>query len=418
MEPLLFGDFFYGLRRAGLKVGLSEWMTLLEALSQQAIGASLVDFYYVARAILVKTEANYDLYDQVFASIFGGKQLPVAAVDHLLAWLDDAEKNGFSVEALQKLEQQSLEQLRKMFEERLRQQKERHDGGSRWVGTGGTSPFGNAGANPAGVRVAGSGGGKSAIQIATAREYRPYRHDRLLDDRAVAVALKKLRKLSRRHADLDLDIDETIDLTSKNAGELELAWRPPRKNEARVILMMDTGGSMDPFAELVEQLFSAAHGLDHWRRFEAYAFHNCVYETLEPGRRGKDDEIATAELIHDRPSESHLIIVGDAYMAPSELLERWGAVNYGQQNPTPGLVWLHRLRQQFPHAVWLNPIPEAGWYGWTIKIINRIFPMYPLTVDGIDDAVSYLVKATPAPLAPLSELFPDLARHGYPLEQQ
>ena len=408
-----FAELFLGLRAQGLKVGLSEWMALMEALRAGVVEPELTDFYFVARALLVKSEAHHDTFDLVFAAVFGGKKQLVEEVRALLEWLRDPLERALTDEMIAGLERLSLDELRRRFEQRLREQTERHDGGDRWIGTGGTSPFGHGGAHPSGVRVGGGGGQRSAVQIATAREFAAYRHDRVLDTRAMAVALKRLRRLERRTGELELDVDETIDRTSRNAGELELALVPPRRNEARVVLLMDVGGSFDPFSHLVEQLFSAASGLNHWRRLETYAFHNCVYERLEPGRRGVDDAILTADLLRDRPPETFLIVVGDAYMAPTELMDPWGAIHYYNHLKTPGMVWLHRLRARFPRAVWLNPIPETGWRGWTIQLIGRVFPMFPLTVAGIEAAVARLARGEPELLPALGKLFPELAAHEH-----
>lgn len=409
-EPLLFGDLFYGLREAGLKVGIQEWMSLLEALKVGAVGPSLEDLYLVARALLVKSEAHFDTYDQVFAAVFGEGEFPVASLERVLDWLREAkDRPRLTPEQVAELEKLDLETLRRRFEERLREQKARHDGGNRWVGTGGTSPFGHGGRNPAGVRVGGRGGGRSAIQVATARHFEGYRWDRILETRDMAVALKKLRKLTRRHGDLELDVERSIDETCKNAGELTLEFSPPRKNEARILLLMDVGGSMDPYSHLVERLFSAAHGLQHWRRFEAYAFHNCVYEELGAARPHEDGPVMTADLLRERASDTFLVFVGDASMAPSELIDPHGSIYYYHQNPTPGLTWLHRLRERFPHCVWLNPLSEKSWsYVWTCRMIAELVPMYPLTLKGLTEAVDHLVKGTPSPLRGLRDLFPDM----------
>jgi hypothetical protein len=410
MSGLLFGRFFFGLRTAGLKVGLSEWMALMRAMNEGAIEPDLTDFYSVARSLLIKSETQFDTYDQVFASVFGKGQLPRQAVEDLLEWLAIArEMEQLTDDQIKALEALPLDELRRLFEERLREQTERHDGGNRWIGTGGTSPFGNGGMNPAGVRVGGSGGNRSAIQIATARRFREYRNDRLLDTRSMTVALKKLRRLSRKEGVLELDVDETIDKTCRNAGDLTIIERPPRENEARVLLLMDVGGSMDPYTKVVEQLFSAASALDHWKQFEAFSFHNCVYAKLEPSARKYGEKtVETADVLRERSQETFLILVGDAYMAPSELLERYGSVDYDITNLTPGIVWLHRLKKRFPRAVWLNPIPEKSWYGWTIKLVGRLFPMFPLTIDGLEDAIDVLLKRTPEPLPDLPEIYPDM----------
>lgn len=400
--PALFADLFFGLRQGGLKIGLGEWMTLMRALSEGAIEPELTDFYHVARSLLVKSETLFDTFDQVFAAVFGDAELPTAAAEELLRWLENPQPPpDLSAEELAGLEALPLDKLRELFEQRLREQTERHDGGSRWVGTGGTSPFGRGGKNPAGVRVGAGGGGRSAVQVATERRFAAYRDDRILDTRAFAVALKKLKRLSRHEGDLELDLDDTIDKTGKNAGELELVFRPPRVNQARVLLLMDVGGSMDPYVKMVEMLFSAASGLNHWKRFEAFSFHNCPYEYLYPKEYGGGEAVPTGEVMAARDERTFLIMVGDASMAPSELVDRFGAVNYWHRNESPGIVWLHRLRTRFPRAVWLNPMPREWWSGWSTKIISELFEMFPLTVGGLGDAVDHLRRGQATVVPPL-----------------
>lgn len=397
---LLFGDFFYALREAGLKVGLSEWNMLLSALRDGLIEPSLDDFYWVGRSILVKRETHFDLWDRVFLTVFagGGAGLTEQQLSHLMEWLRDPKKPPtLSPEQMQQL---GLEQLQKLFEQRLKEQKERHDGGNRWIGTGGTSPLGHSGFSPGGMRVGGGGGGKSASQVAFERRFRDYADDRVLDTRQLQVALKRLRRLSRRDADLELDVDDSIDKTCKNAGELELVFNPPRKNQAKVVLLMDSGGSMDPFTDMVEQLFSAASQLNHWKKLEAFTFHNCVYEKIYT-RIAEEKGILTANFLRDRPKDTYLIMVGDALMASSELTEKYGAIQYSHQNTVPGIVWLHRLRRHFERCVWLNPIEERHWSGWTIRLIAQVFPMFPLSLRGLDRAVDHLLRGTPAPLPPI-----------------
>jgi uncharacterized protein len=400
---MLFADFFYGLRSAGVKVGLSEWMGLMKALSNNLVAPSLKDFYVVARALLIKSEAHFDAYDQVFSAAFADGAFPKADLEKLVEWLTNPLMLQMSQEELSKLEALPFEELRQRFEERLRQQKERHDGGDHFIGTGGTSPFGQGGANPSGVRVGGSGGGKSAVQIAEERRYQDYRQDRVLDTRLLSVALKKLRRLSRNEGEPELDIEESIDKTCKNAGELELAFLPPRKNNVRVLLLMDVGGSMDPYSYMAEQLFSAAANLNTWKKFEALFFHNCPYETIF-SKISTGEGTPTAEFIRERSKDTLLLIVGDADMAPNELMSRYGALSYGTNNLSPGIAWLHRLRSHFTRSVWLNPLAPKYWEGgYTIQMINRLFPMYPLTLEGIELAIDRLLRKTP-------ELIPELTQ--------
>lgn len=391
---MLFGDLFLALRNSGMSVSLSDWMGLMDALSKGVIEPDLTDFYYVARALLVKDEGEYDIWDQVFAAVFADGEMPTQVAEDLMSWLTEPKPlPEISPEMMAQLEQLPLDELRKLFEERMAEQTERHDGGNRWIGTGGTSPFGHGGVHPAGVRVGGQGRNRSAVQIASKRQFRAYRNDRVLDTRSLSVALKKLRRLSRVEGDPELDIEETVTETCQQAGDLTLVFQPPRENTARVLLMMDVGGSMDPYAQLAETLFSAASNLNHWKRFDSYFFHNCPYETVYPRQFGRDG-VPTMQITQEKPKDTFLIMVGDASMAPSELTESYGAIDYWHRNETAGIVWLQRLAQRFPRTVWLNPMPPEWWGGWSTRMIRRVFPMFPLTLEGLDEAVETLTGRT------------------------
>ncbi len=262
-EPL-FIDFFYLLRRVGLPVSSREWLTFVEAMSSGLVAANLHRFYAIARATLVKSERHYDVFDQCFTHYFAGADAPQRLAKAIDQWLQEPlPVPQLSPEELELLEKYSLEELRDLFEKRMNEQDERHDGGNKWIGTGGTSPFGHSGQHPAGIRVGGAGGGRSAVQIAAKRRFRDYRSDLIIDTRPISEALRRLRRLGREGLRSEVDIDQTIDATARNAGYLEIEWRPPRENRLKVLLLMDVGGSMDPFAHLVSKLFSAAHKANH-----------------------------------------------------------------------------------------------------------------------------------------------------------
>ncbi|MFT5429678.1 MAG: hypothetical protein ACI9OJ_000350 [Myxococcota bacterium] len=387
---MLFLDFFERLRAKGLKTSTHEWLALMEALGRGVIKPELLSFYYAARALLVKRETDFDRFDQAFAEVFENAPLTDDVLKDVLDWLNDPKgPPNLTPEEYAALEQMDLEELRRMFEERLAEQTERHDGGNRWVGTGGTSPFGHGGRHPAGVRVGGSGGGGRAIQIATRRDFANYRDDLVLDVRQTQVALRKLRRLVRHGQRKELDMDETIDRTGKNAGDLEIVMRPPRRNQVRLVLMMDAGGSMSPYAHLVSTIFTAASKSSHWKRFEAYYFHNCMYDTVytDISQRTKK---ATSEVIAEAMDDSVLIVVGDATMHPGELTDRWGSIDYWHQNDTTGMDWLQRLRRAYPHSVWLNPLPDRWWNSPSCRLVESVFPMHGLTLAGLDDAISEL----------------------------
>jgi len=388
----MFFDFFHALRRHKVPVSLTEWMTLMEALNQGFAYASLQRFYTLARSLLVKDVGYYDAYDLAFQEVFRGVETPEDILTEVLAWLQDPHTlEHLKPEQLALLSKLELQRLRELFAERLREQKARHDGGNQMIGTGGTSPFGHNGKHPSGVRIGGRGAQRSAVQVAEERQFENYRNDRILDIRQIQVALRKLRHLKRVGLEEELDLTETIDQTCKNGGEIELVFHPPRKNNAKVLLLMDAGGSMMPYANLVERLFSAAHKTTHFKDFQHYYFHNCIYEQLYVDMRlNKKD--TTASLLHTLDPGYKVVLVGDAYMAPEELLEPGGAIYYYHNNDTPGIEWLRRIQAHFHACIWFNPMPERHWSRPSISLIRQVFPMFELTLEGLDQGIKHLVR--------------------------
>jgi len=392
----VFIDFIYELRARKVPVGTQEAVALAHALTLGLHGSSLEGFYDVARALLVHHEKHLDDFDMVFAAHFRGVAIEAKAIaEELLEWLRDPVKmRELSDEDRAALKELDLEEVLRQLEERLKEQKERHDGGNRWIGTGGTSPFGKGGVHPSGVSFGGSGGGgRSAIVSADARKYKPYRTDVVLDIRQIELALRRLRAFTYEGQAEELDVEGTIDATARNAGELEVKTRPPRRPATRVILMMDVGGSMDPYAITMSQLFSAAKRATHFRELRTYYFHNCVY-----GRLYKTENFLDPVNVRDLLAECHsgykLVMVGDALMAPYELM---GATGIGDDGRVPGLAWLKMLRDHFHRAVWLNPENWRSFRGTTIDPISQVFPMFDLTLDGLGEAVRELLRGAPSP---------------------
>jgi uncharacterized protein with von Willebrand factor type A (vWA) domain len=399
----VFSGFFFYLRGVGLKVGLTEWIGLMRALSRGHERASLAVFYHLARALLVKKETHYDLYDRAFAAYFGGVEEQFVDVDDvILEWLQDPQlPRELSEEEKSQLKAMDLETLREQFNQRLQTQRERHDGGNRFIGTGGTSPFGHGGQNPQGMRVGGSGGGRSAVQLAEERRFENLRGDRVLDTRSIGQALRRLRKLARDSGPEELDVDETIDKAAKNAGEIELIMRPPRRNRVKLLLLMDVGGSMDPYAELGERLFSAAHQSTHFAAFQHYFFHNCVYDRLyEDITRYRGPR--TDDVLKQIDRSWTVVLVGDAWMGPFELTHDTGGIYWGASSSqrTSGLDWLKRIASIPKASAWLNPEPKRIWNAPTVSLIRRVFPMFELTLDGLGLAVDHLRGARPVEVEP------------------
>jgi len=386
----MFTNLFYTLRKRRVPVSITEWMTLMEALAKGCI-ANLDEFYFLARAILVKSEAYYDHYDVAFQEYFKGIETPAEISEQLLEWLRDPLNRMTLTEEEQALfDSMDFDELVRELEKRLKEQTGQHDGGGYWIGRGGTSPFGHSGYHPAGIRIGGESRGRHAIQIAQERRFRNYRSDLALDVRQIKMALRGLRQLSRIGPEDELDLKETIDATSKNAGEIELVWRRSRKNAVKVLLLMDVGGSMEPFALLCSQLFSAAHSSAHFKDFQYFYFHNCIYDNLYRDIE-RQEAISTDYLLRTLEPDYKVLLMGDARMAIYELTEMYGAINYYERNETPGIVWLKRIAEHFTHCVWLNPVSPRFWIHPTVQIIGKSFPTFPLTLDGLGQAVKKLV---------------------------
>jgi uncharacterized protein len=387
----MFTDFYYLLRKKKVPVSITEWMTLMEALSQ-GLAYNLDDFYYLARATLVKSETYFDQYDVAFQEYFKGIEGPADISEKILEWLKDPiNRSNLTEEERALFDKMDLDELLREFEKRLAEQTEQHDGGNYWIGRGGTSPFGHSGSHPAGIRIGGQSRGRGAIQIAQERRFRNYRSDLTLDVRQVKIALRRVRQLSRIGTEDELDLEKTIDATARNAGDIELLWARSRKNAVKLLLLMDVGGSMEPFAELCSLLFSAAHTSSHFKDFQYYYFHNCIYENVYRDVETQE-EVATDHLLRTLEPDYKVILVGDARMAITELTERYGAIYYYQRNDIPGVLWLKRIADHFTHCVWLNPEGGRFWNHPTVSMVSKMFPMYELNIDGIGDGVKKLVS--------------------------
>jgi len=386
----MFTDFFYLLKRRKVPVSITEWMTLMEALSKGYI-SNLDEFYYLARAILIKSEAYFDQYDITFQEYFKGIEATEDIRDEILEWLKDPLREmNFSEEDIAQLNRMGFDELLNEFEKRLREQTEQHDGGGHWIGRGGTSPFGHSGYNPAGIRIGGQSRGRHAIQIAEERKFRNYRNDLTLDVRQMKLALKDLRQLNRIGPEDELDLEETVDATSRNAGEIELVWSRSRKNAVKLLLLMDIGGSMNPYAMLCSQLFTAAHSSSHFKDFTHFFFHNCIYDNLYTDIE-RSEGVSTDYLLNTLEPDHKVVLVGDARMAMEELLHKYGAIYYYERNETPGITRLERIATHFTHCVWLNPEGSAYWNHPTVSLIRKIFPMYELTLEGLGQAIKKLI---------------------------
>ncbi|MGD1153477.1 MAG: hypothetical protein ABR911_11490 [Syntrophales bacterium] len=394
----MFIEFFYKLRERGLPMSPTSFLRLQKALSLGII-QSVDDFYTTARAILVKSERYFDMYDQVFAHFFRGVALrapeEIELTEIVKALLEEWLKNPEQIaEALgldeSKLKKMTPEELIQYFLDRLKDQTEAHHGGNRWIGTGGTSPVGHSGYHPGGMRVGGQSRNKSAVKVAMERRYKDYSQEGPLTEVQMGEALKRLRRMIPSGPKDLVNVDETIYETMRNAGEIEIIFDRRLSDRLKIILMIDNGGwSMDPYVEVVQTLFHYARS--QFKDLKIYFFHNTIYSRVwqDPQRRYKPEPIE--EFIRKDP-ETRLIIVGDASMAPYELIHTNGAIYIDQVEVGTGLERLKYLANIFRHSVWLNPQPELDWrHTFTVGMIHQVFPMFELTLDGLEKAVQHLM---------------------------
>lgn len=385
--------FFFALKDAKIPVSIKEFLMLLEALQEQVASTSLEQFYFLARLIMVKDEAHFDKFDRAFGLYFKGiETLFEQRPDIPLEWLKQRMERELSDEQRAALEKFGYDRLLDRLNELLKEQKERHEGGSKWIGTGGTSPFGNGGTNPEGIRIGGKGGKRSAVKVWEARSYRDYDADRELGTRNIKVALRRLRRFARQGAAEELALDATIHATASNAGYLDIKMQPERRNNIKVLMLLDVGGTMDDHIQRTEELFSAAK--TEFKNMEFFYFHNCVYDYLwKNNRRRHSEKMPTWDLLRKYPPDTKLILVGDATMSPYEVLQPGGSVEY--HNEEAGATWLQRLASTFPKHIWLNPEPEGVWeYRQSIAVIRQLIGnrMFPVTIEGLERGMRLLSK--------------------------
>ena len=391
----MFLRLFTDLRAAKVPVTLREYLTLLEGVEADLAEHRVDEFYYLARATLVKDERHLDKFDRVFAQVFKGMETLQQAIEEAgipEEWLHKLAEKFLTDEEKAQIDAMGWEKLWETLKQRLEEQKGRHQGGNKWIGTAGTSPYGAYGYNPEGIRI---GQDKNrnfrAVKVWDKREFKDFDDTRELGVRNMRIALRRLRRFARTGAAEELDLDNTISETARH-GYLDVKLRPERRNAVKVLLFLDVGGSMDWHIELAEELFSAARA--EFKHFEHFYFHNCPYERVwKENRRRHDQQIATWDVLRTYPSDYRLVFVGDASMSPYEIAMPGGSVEHW--NEEAGAVWLKRATQQWDKVAWLNPSPERYWnYSASVGLIRDVIDerMYPLTLDGLEKAMRALAK--------------------------
>jgi uncharacterized protein with von Willebrand factor type A (vWA) domain len=389
-------NFFMTLREHRLPVSFTELFTLLECLKQNIIFASVDDFYHLSRMCMVKDEKNFDKFDRAFAKYFEN----IDILDDLTLyeipddWLRKQLESMLSEEEKAQIEALGgLEKLMEEFRKRMEEQKKRHQGGNKWIGTGGTSPFGAYGYNPEGIRIGQQEGrNQRAVKVWDKRTYRDLDDSVEIGTRNIKMALRRLRKFARTGAEDELDINDTISSTAKNAGLLDIKMVPEKHNSVKVLIFFDVGGSMDPYVKLCEELFSAARS--EFKHLKYFYFHNFIYESVwTKSQRRHAETTSTFDIIHKFSKDYKVIFVGDATMAPYEITHAGGSIEH--YNEEAGSVWLQRISENFDHMVWINPTKKDYWeHSYSIEVVKELLEdrMFPLSVKGLEEAMALLTK--------------------------
>ena len=388
-------NFFHVLKDSGVPVTPRELLDLLEAMEQRLAFGDMDDLYALSRAVLVKDEKYYDRFDRAFGLHFQELEALDDVIEAMIPddWLRSEFLKQLSEEDKAKIESLGgLEELIEQFKQRLEEQKKRHSGGNKWIGTEGTSPFGNDGYHPEGIRVGGESKNKRAVKVWDRRDFKNLDDSVELGTRNIKIAMRRLRKFARTGATEELDLDDTIKSTARNAGLLDIKMVPERHNAVKVLLFLDVGGSMDPHVKVCEELFSAAR--TEFKHLEYFYFHNFIYESVWKNNiRRFNERTATLDLMHKYAHDYKVVFVGDASMSPYEIMQPGGSVEHW--NEESGELWMRRLRETYEKCIWINPVPEDEWeYTQSIAITRQLMEgkMYPLTLRGLEEGMSFLSK--------------------------
>ena len=388
-------NFFHGLRDAGVPVTTRELLDLLEGLQRHIAFGSMDEFYYFSRACMVKDEKYFDRFDRAFGLHFRELEALDDIIEALIPddWLRSEFLKNLSEEDKAKIESLGgLDKLIDEFKKRLEEQKARHQGGNKWIGTGGTSPFGQQGYHPEGIRVGPNGRNKKAVKVWDKRDFKNLDDSVELGTRNIKVAMRRLRKFARTGAADELDLDDTISSTARNAGLLDIKMVPERHNAVKVLLFFDVGGSMDPHVRVCEELFSAARS--EFKHMEYYYFHNFIYESVWRNNvRRHHERTPLLDVLHKYSHDYKVIFVGDASMSPYEILQSGGSVEHW--NEEPGALWLRRMRGVYDKVIWINPLPrDECEYTQSVAITHELMEghMYPLTLKGLEEGMAYLSR--------------------------
>lgn len=403
----MFDAFFYLLRQYGLDVSTTEWLTVQQALSLGLHGSSLTGFYDLCRAILCKSESEYDKFDQAFEEYFydvfytAAGRLRDDLPEDVLAMLQRPNRPD-PLQYTHTLEEEAqLAALRRRAMEEqegtpIYEDSQAQLEGEVFDGSHNIRPDDLPQGNPEIIQVVRKPRRKPGHALPL-WNFKDFREDNVLNIRQFQMAFRRLCLYSDQFGpEVELDIQRTVHDTCQKGGLLQIRQKKPRRNAIKVLMFIDCGGTMTPYHALCSRLFQAVSRSNRFKDLKIYYFHNCIDEYLytNPTLRLKY-EVSTKKVLRECDKDYKVIFVGDATMDVNELIYPPAEVTRNNQGFS-GQDWLNYILKRYRSTVWLTPVLRKkgscmGTWGAAYDIITDLFQMYPLTVKGLEDAMEQLM---------------------------
>lgn len=403
----MFDAFFYLLRQYSLDVSTTEWLTVQQALSLGLHGSSLTGFYDLCRAILCKSESEYDKFDQAFEEYFyavfytATGRLRDDLPEDVLAMLQRPNRPD-PLQYTHTLEEEAqLAALRRRAMEEqegtpIYEDSQAQLEGEVFDGSHNIRPDDLPQGNPEIIQVVRKPRRKPGHALPL-WNFKDFREDNVLNIRQFQMAFRRLCLYSDQFGpEVELDIQRTVHDTCQKGGLLQIRQKKPRRNAIKVLMFIDCGGTMTPYHALCSRLFQAVSRSNRFKDLKIYYFHNCIDEYLytNPTLRLKY-EVSTKKVLRECDKDYKVIFVGDATMDVNELLYPPAEVTRNNQGFS-GQDWLNYILKRYRSTVWLTPVLRKkgscmGTWGAAYDIITDLFQMYPLTVKGLEDAMEQLM---------------------------
>jgi uncharacterized protein len=201
-----------------------------------------------------------------------------------------------------------------------------------------------------------------------------------LGRRYMEQAWRTLRRVAHSSVTAELGISETIEKLYRDGALLEPVFLRERRNQTRLLILQDVGGSMVPFERMCQAVIETAisGGLKHLQT--AY-FHDIPEEIVfrEPWLARP----LALERLLAAFTKGSVLIISDAGAAR-------GGLDGDRIRRTKEAV--ERILRYTAKLAWLNPTPESRWPTTTANAVRRQVPltMASLSHEGLQQILDAL----------------------------